>query len=81
MTQPVTMYTTAWCGYCKRLERQMDEAGIAFRTVDIEAQEHHGDRIEAQTGGYRTVPTLEISGRLYVNPSIGQVKKALSAAE
>jgi mycoredoxin len=81
MTPPITMYTTAWCGYCKRLERQMDEAGIVFSTVDIEAQERYGDRIEAQTGGYRTVPTLEIEGRLYVNPSIGQVKRALSAAE
>lgn len=79
MSQPITMYTTAWCGYCKRLERQMDDAGIAFNSVDIEAQEQFGDRIEAQTGGYRTVPTLEIGGRLYVNPSIGQVKKALSA--
>lgn len=81
MAQPITMFTTSWCGYCKRLERQMDEAGIAFATVDIEAHGHHGDRIEAATGGSRTVPTLEIGGRLYVNPTIGQVKKALAGAD
>ncbi|MGH2750004.1 MAG: glutaredoxin family protein [Actinomycetota bacterium] len=80
MTQPITMYTTAWCGYCRRLERQMHEAGIAFRKVDIEAQEHFGDRIEARTGGQRTVPTLEIEGELYVNPSITQVRRALAGA-
>ncbi len=82
MTEPITMYTTVWCGYCRRLERQMDEAGIAFRKIDIEAEERHGagasDRIEAKTGGYRTVPTLEIEGELYVNPSIAQIKQAVA---
>jgi mycoredoxin len=77
MTQSVTMYTTSWCGYCRRLERQLEQAGIAFRKVDIEAQRDFGDRIEAVTGGYRTVPTLEIEGELFVNPSIGQVVTAV----
>lgn len=82
MTEPITMYTTVWCGYCRRLERQMDEAGIAFRKIDIEAQQQRAagasDRIEAKTGGYRTVPTLEIDGELYVNPSIAQIKQAVA---
>lgn len=71
------MYTTAWCGYCRRLERQMTEAGIAFRKVDIEAHQHFGDRIEAKTGGHRTVPTIEIEGELLVNPSIAEVAAAV----
>ena len=70
------MYTTAWCGYCRRLARQMTEAGINFQTVDIEAHRHFGDRIEAATGGTRTVPTIEIEGELLVNPSIGEVEAA-----
>lgn len=76
MTQPVTMYTTVWCGYCRRLERQMTEAGIDYRKVDIDAHRDFGDRIEAVTGGSRTVPTIEIEGELLVNPSIAQVKEA-----
>ena len=76
MTRPITMYTTAWCGYCRRLARQMTEAGIAFQTVDIEAHRNFGDRIEAVTGGNRTVPTIEIDGELLVNPSIGEVEAA-----
>ena len=77
MTQPVTMYTTVWCGYCRRLERQMSEAGIAFRKVDIDAHRAFGDRIEAATGGHRTVPTIEIEGELLVNPSFSQVAAAV----
>ena len=76
MARPVRMYTTTWCGYCRRLARQMTEAGIAFESVDIDAQRQYGDRIEAATGGNRTVPTIEIEGRLLVNPSIGEVEAA-----
>ncbi len=85
MSEPITMYTTVWCGYCRRLERQMDEAGIAFRKIDIEAEERHGvgagERIEAETGGFRTVPTIEIEGELYVNPSIAEIKQAVAGSE
>ena len=80
MKQPVTMYTTVWCGYCRRLERQMTEAGIAFRKVDIDAHRRFGDRIEAATGGHRIVPTIEVEGELLVNPSIAQVSAAVGGA-
>ncbi|MFZ0322617.1 MAG: glutaredoxin family protein, partial [Actinomycetes bacterium] len=33
----LTMYSTAWCGYCHRLKRLMQDAGIAFEVVDLEA--------------------------------------------
>lgn len=71
----VTMYSTVWCGHCRRLKRQLDEAGVPFVEIDIERPEHRhlGDRIEAHTGGYRTVPTLEIGGELYVNPALTEV--------
>ena len=76
MARSVTMYTTTWCGYCRRLARQMTEAGIAFESVDIDVQRQFGERIEAATGGNRTVPTIEVDGRLLVNPSIVEVTAA-----
>ena len=40
MTAPapgtITMYTTTWCGYCRRLKAQLDREGIGFAEVDIE---------------------------------------------
>lgn len=80
MTQPVTMYTTVWCGYCRRLERQMTAAGITFRKVDIDVEQDFGERIEAATGGHRTVPTIEVEGELLVNPSIAQVAAAVDGS-
>ena len=79
MSQMVTMYSTSWCGYCRRLKRQMQDAGIAFREVDLDDDPTYDDRIIAATGGYRTVPTLEVAGKLLVNPSLREVVAALEA--
>lgn len=80
MTQAdtVTMFSTTWCGYCRRLKRQMDEAGISYREVDLDDDPTYDDRIIAKTGGFRTVPTLEVRGELLVNPSLRQVEEALA---
>ncbi len=30
------MYSTIWCGYCRRLKGQMEREGIDYVEVDIE---------------------------------------------
>ena len=32
----VTMYSTSWCGYCKKARRYFKQQGIAFTEYDIE---------------------------------------------
>ena len=36
MPGTVTMYSTTWCGYCRRLKSQMDREGIAYTEINIE---------------------------------------------
>lgn len=57
----------------------MDDEGISYREVDVDQDRSHDERIVRAGGGYRTVPTIEVGGHLLVNPTIGQVKEALSA--
>ena len=64
----VKMFTTTWCGFCKGTKRYLDSKGVAYEEIDIEEFPEYGERIEKETG-FRTVPTLEIEGKLYVNPS------------
>jgi mycoredoxin len=73
----VTMYSTEWCGHCRRLKRQLDGAGISYREVDIDLERRYGDRIVQATGGYRVVPTVEVGGRLLVNPTLDDIQAAL----
>ena len=75
----IVMYSTSWCGYCRRLGNQMREAGIPFRVIDLDADPSYDERIKRASGGNRTVPTLEIGEQILVNPSIVEVKEALAS--
>ena len=78
MDTTVTMYSTTWCGHCRRLKRQLADEGVSFVEVDLDEDPTHDRRIIAATGGYRTVPTIEIDGRLLVNPTAREVLAALA---
>ena len=77
-TGEVTMFTTSWCGYCKRLKPQLDQAGIAYSEVNIEDISNGAAIVEEANGGNQTVPTLLFSdGSTQTNPSQAQVKAKL----
>ena len=79
MTQSqLTMYTTVWCGYCKRLKVAMKASGIAFTEVDIEHDPAAAEYVMKVNGGNQTVPTVEFAdGTAMTNPSIAEVKAKL----
>jgi mycoredoxin len=78
VTSSVTMYTTPWCGYCHRLQGQLDREGIAYDLVDIEQQPAAAAFVERVNNGNQTVPTLVSSGgSAQTNPSVMQVKDKL----
>jgi mycoredoxin len=77
----LTMYSTTWCGYCRRLKLQLDEAGITYREVDIERDPAAARFVEGVNGGNQTVPTLRFPDETTAtNPSFAEVQKRLAAA-
>jgi mycoredoxin len=77
----VTMYSTVWCGYCRRLRDQMDREGIGYRVVDIEENPEAARLVMSVNGGMQTVPTLVFpDGSALTNPTLAQVKRQLAAA-
>ncbi len=78
-TGSVTMYSTTWCGYCRRLKSQMAREGIAFTEVNIEQDDVSADYVMSVNGGNQTVPTLLFAdGSAATNPSLAEVKARLS---
>ena len=76
----VTMYSTVWCGYCRRLKSQMERAGIAYTEVDIEHDAAAADFVMNVNGGNQTVPTVLFpDGSALTNPSLAQIKAQLAA--
>jgi mycoredoxin len=78
MTQPLTMYTTTWCAFCKRLKRQLAADGIEIAEVDIEQDPAAADYVMSVNGGFQTVPTVVFpDGSALTNPSAAAVKERL----
>jgi mycoredoxin len=75
----LTMYSTSWCGYCRRLKAQMDREGIGYTVVDIEQDPAAAEYVMSVNGGNQTVPTVRFDdGTALTNPTIVQVKEHLA---
>ena len=75
-----TMYSTSWCGYCKRLKSQLNDLGITFDEVNIEEVPGTAEIVEKVNNGNQTVPTLVFSdGTALTNPSAKQVQEKLQS--
>ena len=77
----MTMYTTTWCGYCRRLKSQLEREGIGYTEVDIEFVPGAAELVMGVNGGNQTVPTVVFAdGTALTNPSVGAVRERLAAA-
>jgi mycoredoxin len=78
MAPPLTMYTTPWCAFCKRLKRQLAAEGIEMTEIDIEQDPAAADYVMSVNGGFQTVPTVVFpDGSALTNPSATTVKERL----
>lgn len=63
MTQdPVTIYTTSWCGDCQVAKRFLAKFDIPYREVDIEHDSAAAELVMQLNDGRRSVPTLVYGG-------------------
>ena len=76
---PVVMYSTAWCGVCKRARKYFQEAGISFTEHDVD--EDAAARAEyLRLNSRGSVPTIKIGDEVIVGFSAQAVDRALNAA-
>jgi mycoredoxin len=76
----ITMFSTTWCGYCRRLKTMLDREGIGYTEVNIEEVPKAADYVMEVNGGNQTVPTVIFpDGTAATNPSLAEVKARLAA--
>lgn len=76
---PVVMYSTAWCGVCKRARAYFEEKRIAFEEHDVD--KNAVARAEySRLNPRRSVPTIKIADEVVVGFSAAAVERALDAA-
>jgi mycoredoxin len=79
MAQAPTMFTTPWCGYCRRLKSQLAREGIEIIEVDIERDPAAAEFVMTVNDGFQTVPTvLFADGSTLTNPSVYAIQQRMA---
>jgi mycoredoxin len=73
MTQaqpPLVVYTTTWCGDCRRSKRWLNDNGIPFTEIDIEQDDQAAMYVRAVNDGKTVIPTIVFpDGSILVEPT------------
>jgi glutaredoxin len=64
----VVMYCTAWCPDCLRARLWLDEHGIEYTEVDVNAVPGAAAQVREWAEGKLITPTFDIDGTTVLNP-------------
>lgn len=59
----VVVYTTSWCGWCRKTLAWLDARGVAYDNRDIERDEAWAAELRRKTGG-TSIPVVDVGGRI-----------------
>lgn len=59
----VEIYTTEYCGYCRRAKSLLDSKGVAYEEIRVDASPERRVEMVERSGGGRTVPQIFIDDR------------------
>lgn len=81
MTTPasdtITMFGAEWCGDCRRTKKQLDELGVTYTYVDLEAEPAAAD-VARDISGRTNIPVvLYPDASHHVEPSNADVETKL----
>ena len=68
--QQLQVYTTTWCGDCRRSKRWLRDNNIPFTEINIGEDEHAAEYVRKLNGGSQSVPTIVFpDGTVMAEPS------------
>src|SRR5580765_1047852 len=66
----IVMYSTTWCGDCRRAKRVFADFGVPYVEINIEEDEDAAELVQSLNNGLRSVPTILFpDGGVLVEPS------------
>ena len=80
-TDPLRIYSTSWCPDCHRAKDFLDEHGVGYEEIDIEAVPEAAEIVMAHNDGKRRVPTFDVGGEFYGNPPLTELAKVLGLGD
>lgn len=78
-TNPVIVYSTTWCAYCKMVKAYLSDKGVDWVEKDIEADPvAHAELMEKIGGNFRGVPVSDVNGTLVLGFDRHSIDEALA---
>lgn len=59
----VVVYTTSWCGWCRKTLAWLDARGVAYENRDIEDDPAWAAELRRKTGS-QSIPVVDVDGRI-----------------
>ena len=81
MGRPVVLYSTRWCPDCLRTRRWLTDHRIDFEEIDVDENPRANDLITQYGYGRRVLPTLDVGGRIYINPKPEELTRIFAVPE
>ncbi len=78
MAEPVHIYTSPACPYCKMAKDFLQEKGVAFREFDVTKDKNAMKEMRTISGGARSVPVIQICNEVMVGFDKARVETALN---
>lgn len=60
----VVLYTTSWCGWCRKTQAWLDAQGVSYVNKDVEDDPDAGAEMRELTGGDGGIPVVVIDGEV-----------------
>ena len=73
----IKIYGADWCADCVNLKKFLISKGIDFEYILITDNQHAIDFVKKKCKGKTIIPTLEIDGKIYINPGIYALMKII----
>ena len=79
MSERITMYGAEWCGDCRRSKKLLDELGVDYEYIDLEADVAAADKARA-ISGRTNIPVIVFPDDTYVvEPSNDELREKVAA--
>ena len=73
----ITMFGAEWCGDCRRTKKQLDELGVEYTYIDLEAEPAAAD-VARDISGRTNIPVVvDPDASHHVEPSNADVESKL----
>ena len=74
----VKMSSTDWCHDCKAMLSFFEEKNVSYKVIHVDTDPQAIEKLKQICGGKKIVPTLEIAGKVYINPSVEYLKSVVN---